>query len=410
MTPELRQLARTLGGGTAENDALTSLVQVAESPSVSATVRLLHTAACHRRKSMRMAARKHLITRGHEQLIDAVPDDPVDGEDARLLARALSALLDRAHRKRLRWGAGRFRAKLATNANAAAVARTLVWGTFADDAMIQTFSLDETGEPVALDDRALDLQSAEVGLPWAAEIETLEAWREHLVDYLLVPPFPQLYGGGAQAQELDELISKQKITEAVALGRRMNAEELFAALKPFLISDEPAQRADALEMVKACRLAIATDHVAAGLADPDGTVRKRAATAARMLGLSDLLPELARLGMLGNGEAMMAMSNWQGKRGTKVLLANLAHANAQVRAASAKAARYGAKAAMKKILPKLIVDDPDPGVRFQAVLSAAKIGAKVEIEAARSACAPFPVTTAVTEALERLEWAHSRGW
>jgi hypothetical protein len=70
---------------------------------------------------------------------------------------------------------------------------SLVWGVYTDNKLTTTFRTSEEGEFLTVDNDEIELPQGEIGLAHPIELgENLIKWKEHLVDYEISQPFPQL--------------------------------------------------------------------------------------------------------------------------------------------------------------------------------------------------------------------------
>ncbi len=140
--------------------------------------------------------------------------------DWALMQRQLDEVLDiqteRLRRSMIqgrRWSAAEWRTWILEHPLMVHYAERLVWGLHgADDALVATFRAAEDGTLVDIEDEALSLpddQHVRLVHPAALPAELRGAWSDHLADYEILQPFPQLgrpvyglLGAEATADEL----------------------------------------------------------------------------------------------------------------------------------------------------------------------------------------------------------------
>ncbi|GAB7050185.1 DUF4132 domain-containing protein [Catenuloplanes indicus] len=112
-------------------------------------------------------------------------------KDVRTLARDQLRRLETAMAGRRRWIAAEFRAHLAGHPLVGHLVRRLVWGVYADGALVAAFRVAEDRSLADSDDREMVIaDDALVGV--AHPVELGGEWSEVFSDYEILQPFPQL--------------------------------------------------------------------------------------------------------------------------------------------------------------------------------------------------------------------------
>lgn len=360
--------------------------------SVPARVRLLHSAVCGPKLALRQAASGALGRLGLRPNLASFPDVAVtEREDARLLRSTLLVLLRQGFRKKHRWSSAVVRERLLVVPELARVVRQVVWGGYTGDDFDSAFVIDEGHLPIDVELEEVPWPGT-VGLAWSAELGAdVERWQGYFADHDIIDQLAQLHTGAKEGEELRELILKVDTMAAVALGRRMRPDDVWAAVQDLLDTPNDEVLRHTLDVCKGIRLRAAIPHFEANLDHPTWVIARTAAEAIRTMGVDELLPVVAQHALDGHTECLSCMGNWAKKRGTKVILPRLSHEDWRVRAAAAMAsATVGSVKPIRKALVELAANDPHPRVRLEAVIAGGARYARIDGDALRWVREQFP--------------------
>jgi predicted DNA-binding WGR domain protein len=114
-------------------------------------------------------------------------------KDARATATTQLLRLERCMVDQRRWSAADWKTFFVDHPLMIHLTRRLVWGTYEDGAIQQTFRVAEDGSFANVNDDVMTLDpSATVGMPHRLELNDAQGWGEMLGDYEILQPFDQL--------------------------------------------------------------------------------------------------------------------------------------------------------------------------------------------------------------------------
>ena len=113
-------------------------------------------------------------------------------KSARATASSQLARLERAMIDQRRWTQDDLMTFFVRHPLMIHLTRRLVWGTYVDGVLAQTFRVAEDGSFADVEDDECTLEGGEIGIPHRLELSDAAAWSELLGDYEILQPFDQL--------------------------------------------------------------------------------------------------------------------------------------------------------------------------------------------------------------------------
>ena len=126
-------------------------------------------------------------------------------------ARFQSRRFERALRKQRAWTTEAFRDDILGHPLLGMLAHKFVWGIFEDEKLVETFRIDESNEPIDVEDEPVDIASQKnrtirLVHPLHLQEEELAKWVQTFADYEIIQPFEQLSRACWLAKEAKALL------------------------------------------------------------------------------------------------------------------------------------------------------------------------------------------------------------